>query len=66
MSTNGPAAIPAGFHQVALLSDATATNAPPMPSARLPALSTICAWADETPIVQTSAKLVRADQTARL
>ena len=33
----GPSARPAGFHQVALLSLATATNAPPMPCARLPA-----------------------------
>ena len=37
----GPAARPAGFHQVALLSLATATNAPPMPSARLPTASTL-------------------------
>lgn len=42
-STNGPAARPAGFHQVALLSEATATKAPPIPSARLPTSSTTCA-----------------------
>src|SRR5262245_50326613 len=43
-STKGPAAGPAGFHQVALLSFATATNAPPMPSARVPTVSMV--WAD--------------------
>jgi hypothetical protein len=43
MSEYGPVARPPGFHHVAVLSAATATNAPPMPSARLPTLSTICA-----------------------
>ena len=40
-STNGPAAMPAGFHHVALLSDATATNAPPIPAARPPTVSVV-------------------------
>src|SRR3954470_7817521 len=43
MSRKGPAAIPAGFHHVALLSVATPTNAPPMPGARPPATSMACA-----------------------
>src|SRR5438128_7108495 len=51
MSENGPVARPAGFHQVAVLSAATATNAPPIPSARLPTLSTICA--EESPATAT-------------
>jgi hypothetical protein len=46
MSENGPVARPAGFHQVAELSEATATKAPPIPMARLPTLSTI--WAEQT------------------
>jgi hypothetical protein len=41
ISRKGPAASPAGFHQVALLSEATATKAPPIPNARPPTLSTI-------------------------
>ena len=41
ISRKGPAASPAGFHQVALLSEATATKAPPIPNARLPTVSTI-------------------------
>ena len=38
-----PVAIPAGFHQVAVASSATATNAPAMPCARVPTISYICA-----------------------
>jgi len=43
MSRKGPAARAPGFHHVALLSFATATNAPPIPRARLPVDSMICA-----------------------
>lgn len=39
MSANGPVGRAAGFHQTALLSDATATNAPAIPAARLPTVS---------------------------
>src|SRR4030095_5634920 len=45
-SKNGPVASPAGFHHVAVASAATATNAPPRPSARPPTVSYICARAD--------------------
>jgi hypothetical protein len=38
-------AIPAGFHQLAVASSATATNAPPMPWARVPTSSKVCALA---------------------
>jgi hypothetical protein len=39
MSRKGPVARPAGFHHVAVLSFATATNAPPIPRARCPTAS---------------------------
>src|SRR2546428_469462 len=38
-----PLARPAGFHQLAVASSATATKAPPIPCARVPTLSKICA-----------------------
>ena len=48
LTDNAPAANPAGFHQVALLSEATATNAPPIPRARLPIVSIAWAFTDGT------------------
>jgi len=66
ISTKGPAAMPAGFHHVALLSDATATNAPPMPSARLPAVSITCACAACAANMHTNATLVKPHQLAGL
>ena len=47
-----PPASPAGFHHVAVASSATAVNAPPMPSARTPTRSLLCATA--TPGAQSS------------
>jgi hypothetical protein len=40
-----PPARPAGFHQVAVASSATAVNAPAIPSARTPTRSLLCATA---------------------
>jgi hypothetical protein len=51
-SRNGPDAKPPGFHQVALLSLATATKAPPIPSARSPTASNGCAAAVDVPRVR--------------
>lgn len=56
-SMNGPAANPPGFHQIALESDATATKAPPIPSARGPVDSTIWAEAGTLATRQSSAIL---------
>src|SRR5688572_33380817 len=42
-----PVARPAGFHHVAVASSATATNAPPIPCARVPTSSYICAAAGD-------------------
>jgi hypothetical protein len=54
MSKKGPAPKPAGFHQEAVLSEATATNAPPIPSARAPTASTI--WAPAGTALATAQK----------
>src|SRR3954470_14270852 len=40
-----PVANPAGFHQAAVASSATAVNAPAMPCARVPIRSLVCALA---------------------
>src|SRR3954447_17128605 len=42
---NEPVASPAGFHQAAVASSATAVNAPAMPCARVPIRSLVCALA---------------------
>src|SRR5262245_42829827 len=58
-STKGPAANAAGFHQVALASVPTATNAAPMPSALSPTVSMV--WADTgAAIVQSAAHTTNA------
>src|SRR5439155_23993637 len=46
-----PAASPAGFHHAAVASSATAVNAPPIPCARMPTASLVCAPA---PIAHTT------------
>src|SRR5262249_62242309 len=58
MSAKGPVAKPAGFHHVAVLSAATATNAPPIPRARLPTLSTICAELSVATTTRTVARKI--------
>src|SRR5436190_4199728 len=50
-----PLARPAGFHQVAVASSATATNAPPIPCARVPTSSYICAAAGDAHTITTAA-----------
>src|SRR5262245_14889877 len=52
-----PVASPAGFHHVAVASSATATKAPPMPCARVPTNSHICAAAGDAHTTTTSAAI---------
>src|SRR3954452_7633505 len=59
---NEPVASPAGFHQAAVASSATAVNAPAMPCARVPINSLVCALA---PPAQPSTKDTEVTKDAK-